>query len=143
MGQSTDAILFWGFHADEGEWDEFIGDEEGDSNWEAAYAAKKGEPAPAVEYDTEENKALHSAHWEREHKLIAAEPCEVDSHCSGDCPMPFVCVKASKTTAWRGDPKEIASLAVGPTWESELRGFCALMGIPWQEPKWWLASDWN
>ena len=138
MGQSTDAILFYGFHAEEGDWDEIIGDD-----WEDAYAAKKGDPEPGVPYDTAENKKLHSDFWNRKSKLVDAEPCEVGTHCSGDFPMPFVCVKASKTRACRGYPEEIKSLDVGEDWKAILMAFCELLGIPWQEPKWWLVSDWN
>jgi hypothetical protein len=70
---------------------------------------------------------------------------EVDTHCSGECPMPLVAVKASKTRAWRGNPMEVTSLEVKPEWEQELRAFCDLMGIDVkdQTPKWWLVSDWN
>lgn len=145
MGQSTDAILFYGFHADEGEWDEFIGigdeEEDGSTDWEDAFAAKKGTAAPTVEYES--NEELFSAYWEAKRKLIEAEPCEVDSHCSCDCPMPFVCVKKSKTTAWRGSPAEITSIAVESTWNEQLRTFCELMGIPWQKPRWWMVSNWR
>lgn len=138
MGQSTDGILFYGIHADEGEWDEQLGDE-----WEEEYASKKGVPAPTVEYDTAAHKALHQAFWDKKHDLTKAEPCAVDTHCSGECPMPYAFVKASKTRASRGYPQQITSLAVQPEWDAQLRAFCETMGIPWQQPKWWLVSDWN
>lgn len=138
MGESTDAIFFYGFHADEGEWDDFLGKE-----WESTFAAKMGTPEPDVDFDTEDHKTLHVAFWEVRKKLVDAEPCEVDTHCSGECPMPYVSVKASKTKAWRGDPQEIKSLAIDPEWNAQLKKFCELMSIPWQEPKWWLVSDWN
>jgi sulfatase maturation enzyme AslB (radical SAM superfamily) len=138
MGTSTDAILFYGFHADEGEWDDFFGEE-----WENTFAAKVGTPEPVVGFDTEKHKAEHVAFWRARKKLVEAEPCEVDSHCSGECPMPYVCVKASKTKACRGYPQEIKSLTVEPEWEIQLNKFCELMNIPWQEPRWWLVSDWT
>lgn len=168
MGQSTDAILFFGFCWDEETrrpWE--IGkdrDDEGenDEDWEARYARLKGlaEPPPIpnkgidprtgryIEDYTPEEQAIvdrRKSYWDEKRKLIEPLNVFVDTHCSGECPMPFVAIKASKTRAWRGNPMEVTSLEIKPEWEHELRAFCDLMGIDVkdQKPKWWLVSDWN
>lgn len=124
MGQSTDAILFYGFHADEGAWDDFIG-----VDWEDTFCSRKA--------------GMFAGDYDAKNKLLSSEPCQIESHCSAECPMPFVCVKASMTRAWRGYPKKIESLSVHPDWDAQLRAFCALMNVPWQEPRWWLLSMWS
>jgi hypothetical protein len=146
MGVSTDAILFWGIvSTDEDErWlrpsDE---DEEGDvPDWEARYAAAVGVPEPSEPYG-EESKPLYHDYWDRKRAAIEASGCSMGTHCSGDYPMDYVTVVASKTRASRGCPQEIRSLEVGPDWEAKLRDFCAQLGIPWQEPGWWLVSYWG
>lgn len=138
MGTTTDAILFYGFHAGENEWDEFIG--EGD--WKDVFAKVMGHPEPKAVFN-DDTKDEHIAYWKTKGALAEAEPCEVDFHCYGDSPMPYLCVKASKTVTARGDASEIKSLTVDPTWDEALQIFAKKMGIPWQQPKWWLVSYWS
>jgi hypothetical protein len=137
MGTNTDAILFYGFHHEDGEsWEEILGDD-----WEALLASKSGIVAPTGTF--EEQKAEWEEFWRRKYDLRAAEPCEVGDHCSGDYPMSFVCVKDSKINAARGYPEEIKSLDVRPEWDAQLRAFAEKMGLPWQQPRWWIASWWS
>lgn len=168
MGQSTDAILFFGFVWDEETrypWNigrESDDEENDDDDWEARYARLKGLPEPPpipdkgidprtgqfIKNYTPEEQAIvdrRSAYWDEKRALIDKVNVEVDTHCCGDCPMPFVAHKASKTRAWRGNPMEVTSLEIKPEWEQELRAFCELMGINVkdQQPKWRLVSDWN
>jgi hypothetical protein len=140
MGQSTDAYLFWGFSGEGEEEGESWIAEEFERDWESAYAAKRGLVEPtSSDFDSPEWKA----YWRQQRELIAACPCEIGSHCSSSYPIEFACITASFATARRGDPQEITSIEVGPGWRDELMAFCELMGIPWQEPKWWLASNWG
>lgn len=168
MGQSTDAILFFGFCWDEETrypWNigkDYEEQDDEEDEWETRYARLKGLPEPApipdkgidprtgryIENYTPEEQAIvdrRKAYWDEKRKLTETVTVEVDTHCSGECPMPFVAIKASKTRAWRGTPMEITSLEVNPEWEADLRAFCELMGIDVkdQTPKWWLVSDWN
>ena len=138
MGTNTDAILFYGFHADEGAWDEFIGE----NDWEDKFVEVSGRPAPKAEF-SDDTKGDYVSYWKMKKAFVDAEPCQVDFHCSGSAAMPYACVKASKTVAWRGNPIQISSLAVDPTWDEALQTFAKKMGIPWQEPRWWLVSYWG
>jgi hypothetical protein len=140
MGQSTDAYLFWGFNlpAAEDEGGEEIA--ELTEDWEERFAVAKGVPLPP-EYSDETKPAWHEF-WEKKRALVKEAGCKVDSHCSCEYPTPFVTVEASFVRAWRGDPKPITSIDVGADWEAKLRAFCETMGIKWQTPGWWLASNW-
>jgi hypothetical protein len=138
MGQSTDAILFFGFcwtEETDSPWnidkDYYDHDDQDNGEWEQRFARLKGLKNP--------NGGA------AQRKLAATSTVEVGTHCSGECAMPFVAAKASKTRAYRGCPREITSLEVKPEWEAELRAFCALMGIPvgYLMPTWWLVSDWR
>jgi hypothetical protein len=67
-----------------------------------------------------------------------------DSHCSVSCPIPFLYVEGTKTTAWRGYPKPLTSLEVDPAWQGRLAAFLESQGIDAPEgenqPGWWTAS---
>ncbi len=179
MGQSTDAILFYGYCWEESSrpWEIDSNDDSPDAfrtrhsprrqDWEARYARTKGclppsTPFPArlvtptrengwnstpTDYSAEEQAIVdqHMAYWEAKRKLVEAAMCCVNTHCSSECPMPYVAVKASQTTSWRGHMKEITSLAVDPTWDAALATFCAAMGIKTDGKKaaWWLVSYWS
>jgi hypothetical protein len=142
MGTNTDAILFYGFHGDEGAWDDiYVAWDNIYVAWEDRLAQLSGvvDPGPF----SSETEDAHVEYWKRRREIVEKEECEIDTHGSGECPMPFVCVKASKTKANRGYPQEILSLSVDPEWNAALRTFVDKMGIPWQDPKWWLVSNWE
>lgn len=134
MSTSTDGILFWGIHFDEGEF-------EPGWEWEDAYAATKGVIKPTAPYEGNEN--IYSAYWAAKRDAVESAGCLVDAHCSGEYPMFYVAVKASQTVNRRGYPEEIKSLEVGADWEAKLRAFCEALGVPWSQPKWWLVSYWG
>jgi hypothetical protein len=174
MSTSTDAILFYGYCWEEetsrpwniGRDDDEDG-EDTDDYWEERYARTKGclppsdkfpdrEVAPTREngwsstpkdYSPAEQTIIdqHRAYWEARREIVEAAPCVVDTHCSGECPMPYVAVAASRTISNRGYMSEITSLAVDPTWNDALAEFCAAMSIKTDGMKaaWWLVSDWN
>lgn len=165
MSTSTDAILFWGYSwTDETSKPWTIGTEDaGDDaetdesdDWEDRYAQASGLARPQHPYPDvprgQQPTAMQAAvmeafkqYWEAKRKLVAASGCEVRTHCSGDCPMPYVAVMASHKLAWRGDPVEITSLDVAPEWQEQLAAFCQKLGIKTEGLKatWWLVSDWS
>jgi len=184
MGQSTDAILFYGYcwedetsrpwtigaddvNEDDGRDEDEDEDDAEDDEWEARYARGKGCLPPSTPFPermvkpTRENgwsstpkdyspaeQAIidqHTAYWDAKRTIVEAATCGVGTHCSGECPMPYVAVKASETIASRGNMEEITSLAVDPAWDTELAAFCAAMGIKTNGKKaaWWLVSNWN
>jgi hypothetical protein len=170
MGQSTNAILFFGFCWDEeskSPWNigkDYDDHDDEDDSWEDRYARLKGLTEPTVKYperrakdgysspkdeeytpDELAAKKAHQAFWAEKSALTEKLGVEIDTHCCSDAPMPYVCIKASKTVTYRGDMNEITSLEVKPEWEPELRAFCEFMGIDISKAKaaWWMVSDWN
>ena len=139
MGVSTDAILFFGFSAeDEEAWSEVFGEKE----WEDKLAEKKGLLPPAEAF-SEKTRDAHREYWTKKEELVRAQGCDVGYHCSGDYPIPYVAIQESVVTAYRGSVKEVMTLEVKPGWRDQLKEFCTLLDIPWQEPKWYLVSYWG
>lgn len=152
MGQSTDAILFYGYCWDDENrypWDD--GEEE---DWEERLAERLGAPSqPEAEYPSDKDKtpeaeALRKAFsvvWDARRQKRDSLNVAMSSHCSGECPIPFIHVKDGILTANRGYPKTVSALDVKPEWDAQLADFCHLMGItpPQESPRWWLVSYWN
>jgi hypothetical protein len=154
MGQSTDAILFYGYCWDEEGAELWPEGEEGEREEpDARLARLSGVEAPDDAYppdtdrsaDAERTRKAFSKYWDACREVDERCGVEVDHHCSGDCPIPYVAVKASKTTANRGYPKTIMGLDVGCDWDKMLADYCGLMGItpPQEKPEWWLVSMWS
>ena len=138
MGVSSDAMLFYGFSAeDEDSWEEIFDGKD----WDEAIAEKKGLRAPEVDYSaSEENKEIHRAYWAKKVALLADEPCVFNMHCSDSCSILYVCIRESEVVASRGEAVEVKTLTVNLAWDGQLKAFCDLMGIPWQQPRWYLVS---
>ena len=132
MGTSTDAILVYGFEigsedeppefleAFDGDFDEYLNDISG--------LPKYGESGHTFE-----------AQWAWRDSC----PADMTMHCSYDYPMYILAVRGTKTTAYRGYPKEIKSLAIDEAKVSAFREWCEANGIEYQEPKWLLVSMWG
>lgn len=74
--------------------------------------------------------------------------CKLDTHCSGEVPMLYVCVEASETVAYRGRPERLnANMSIDPQWIAKLQQFLRALGIDPplnnQVASWWLVSDWT
>lgn len=117
MGQSTDAYIFYGI--------EFDPDE------------MNGEETKRFFRDLQEEKYDFHDH----------DPVVIHSHCSGECPIYFVCIRWSFYRAIRGfstkfDPKDLADL--DHKWmDDTLKQFCEKHGLEYSQPQWTLASDWT
>lgn len=173
MGQSTNAVLFYGYCWDEETsepWNIGKDDEEekdstdDDEDWETRYANLKGLKEPAEAYPerhatpffstprnwTPEEQVIvdkYSAYWDAKTDLAESSGCEVDLHCHGDAPMPYVCIKKSQITTYRGDMTVITqdTLKVEHDWDQQLVAFCDLMGIDVKDkkPAWYMVSYWG
>lgn len=177
MGVLTNAVLFYGYVWDEETskpW--LIGTDESDEDdedyntddeddWGTRYARIKGVVQTKEEYPdkgidpktgryiedyTPEEQAIvdrYKAFLDAKHKLVEAEPCDIDTHCSDECPMPLVAIKASVVTNYRGSmtPVNVGTLNIGEGWNEQLAAFCELMDIDTeaQEPGWYLVSYWG
>lgn len=157
MGQSTDAILAYGY------------DLGGEEEWKLQEAGEYGElpELPWYSEDDEDFQGDAEAHllkviagftetWSRENEgyrereRAAKERLgvQIDTHCSGNYPMYLLAAKI--ITASRGDAKDIdlASLTSQPVsedWDEKLRAALQALGItPNQDKaKWLLCSYWG
>lgn len=180
MGQSTDAILFYGYvWSDEGHqlWDRSDYDD-----WYEALAKRRGHASPWDLYKSSGAEAAHSnlpykdqsaayrawkdevgfdamvKEWDAIKDAIEAEhpDISVGTHCSGECPMPYICIADTEQTARRGYPEAVNVAKVSETnkawWNAALSDFIETMEIDLsapeygeapQGPGWFLVSDWN
>ena len=142
MTTSTDAILFYGYCWQDEDCDRpWMIDRDGDpddqeEDWQERYAEAMG---------MELIPGYHARQWDRIQTLVRASGCEVGTHCSSECPMPYVAVSDSIVMSHRGEMTEVRSLSVDPAWDGQLTEFCRVMGIPTSRARaaWWLVSDWS
>ena len=119
MGISTDAYLFYGVCLP----DDFY---------------------PELKIWEDEDEVVDLYNWEEVVKktdLPESNQISMGLHCHMDDPMWFVC--AEQYSAWRGSPEEIKSFAVKPKWDLQIKEFCEKLGLPYEQPKWWLVSYWG
>lgn len=135
MGQSTDAILFYGFLFEgEDELPEFITDAGFDDFYEYVKSQSMlpmyGEPG-------------HS--FEAQRKYREALPVDLVHHCSGDYPMYGLAVNGTVMTAHRGTPITLENGLpdVADDMEQAFMSWAAERGIDAPDPKWILCSNWN
>ena len=81
---------------------------------------------------------------------------ELGTHCSNDCPMPFLFDVKSKVKAWRGHPKTVGLLIADSDVSQRVCKALAwlwkehpILAERWQLPKkiqkceWYICSDWS
>ncbi|MFD9047651.1 hypothetical protein [Streptomyces zaomyceticus] len=159
MGQSTNAMLMYGYHLGSG-----------DGGWELHGLGEYGE-LPAFDWNdpededsegfqgdaekklladiggfTEEWTSGVEGYWDRKRAAQARVGVEFDTHCSGSYPMYVLAAKV--ITVYRGDVKEIdpvQDLTVQPDWDDKLRTALNVLGLnPTQETaRWLLCSYWG
>jgi hypothetical protein len=136
MGLSTDAYLFYGVDIDSAE--EPIGNgvqcppgitDEASILHFAKYGFEYTDESPL-----DSNSILEAYFAEQDWKV------EIDSHCSGEYPIYFLCTK--RHFAWRGEPQKIEEFEIGEAWNSDLAKALEAIGLAEQIPKigWYLAS---
>ena len=125
MGQSTDAYFFFGIVSNE------------DANWiELARALGVDVPSDGGDDEYNEENAEEAIR-----EYIETLGLELDTHCSCDCPMPFI--YATQVRAWRGDATRIRLEPISSSQEKELeRLFEKLKDSGWMKPAYYLASMW-
>lgn len=171
MSQSTDAILFYGYCWDE---EAELWDRDDHDEWNEAVAKRRGFNSPWDLYrdsgaEAEHNRlpygeraapyqawkesvgfeALYEA-WKETLRIIKAEhpTISVESHCSCDYPMPYICISETNQRAWRGTPVTVDVLKMQSEtaeWDAQLDNFADALDIDLadaQGPGWFLVSNW-
>jgi hypothetical protein len=175
MGQSTNAILFYGYcwHEELELWE---GSDGGEDEWAERVTKRRGATDPWKDYPNAEmtllpyedqrragdawvaaNRAALDKWREDVEKVREEFGVDIAWHCSCDCPMPYVFVVGTETTARRGYPQRIdpGSLRLegdsnAQRWDVMLDKFLteleitkpSLAGGKEQKPGWWLVSHW-
>ncbi len=135
MGQSTDAILFYGILLEEeDEVPAFIA-EAGFEDFDEYVESQSGLPLYGEEG--------HSFEAHRAYK--DSLPVEMIYHCSGDYPMYGLAVKGSKLRASRGHPITLENGLpnVSKDQEQAFLLWVSERGIEADDPKWILCSNWD
>lgn len=142
MGQSTDAILAYGFeiHSPDEGWlthepDEHI---EAQSWYKTECFEECAEAGDECDCEPDLGEILTLA--------LKGTPLSVVSHCHRDYPVWMIV--AHSIRAWRGDPKYLDLTALtnqANGWSTQFNHLWQKLGItPTQvEPRWILASDWG
>lgn len=157
MGTSTNGLLFYGYCWPDEDNDFETSMEEvvkailvgrGMTDpWDAHYVGEQPyenyKAWAATPAGKDEEEAWHAAQRQVESELGV----DWGFHCSGERSMPYLHVRGTETTAYRGSPRAITSLEIGPDWKEKLDSFLASQGIEVPEgdnqPGWWLASYWG
>lgn len=153
MGQSTDAILFYGIlvtgedQSPECPWEgqEMLDESASWSSFDDVYMLKAGLIGPEPSYEDERAK------WDKwlEKKMKVKIPVEWFSHCSGEYPMWAMAARGLRFSASRGYPHTFEGALGVLDAQANLDALkaiedaCTLMGIEFKEPEWHLVSDWS
>lgn len=126
MGLSTDAILCYGIALDD------------DESWEVH------DVMGVEEYDNDE-----FCEWlEKINEELEAVGLYIDSHCSAEYPMYYICVHETAISANRGYPQIVTMERIGiinertkEKWDKKLKEACKQYNFPYKNPEWLLMSD--
>ncbi len=146
MTTSTNALLYYGFTFTEEDEEDLPWDKEDDIDYDVDdwLCDKLGGPKePTVEWSEETSEQFHEC-WETKKKFIEELPIMIDSHCSLDCSIYFICIRESHHVAHRGYPEKLGDTIIKNLgWDTTLHEYCEKLGIEWQKPQWELASMWT
>lgn len=131
MGVSSDGLLLFGFS---------VGDDDKPPDW---LFDPEDEDADALEFDDFVcgiSDLPADAPYEARKAFIDACPAELVLYCSYDYPMYVLTVRGTTKRAYRGDLNEVGDLTVEPERIAAFKAWCETNDIPYEEPKWFLAS---
>lgn len=156
MGQSTDAILFFGYTwGEEGELEGLMArapdvDEDDARDWEEIVAKRRGHVNPWDKHESggnwcDDNREAIDE-WNAIKMAIGEEFGGVDigTHCSGDYPIAYLFVWQMRVN--RGYPESLAVLPeITDAQRQGMARWFAEFGVepPEDAPQFWLASDWT
>ena len=150
MGMDAYADIYFGFPLNSLPWQAYDSDEDGDDEYdedeevENRLYRKLGLAEPTVAY--EDDPEAHRAHWKVQRAAEEAQTCEVASdHSDYGDPMYHVHVKrANVHTSWDSDQRfEPMNFGDEAAMTEDLRAFCELMDIPFEEPGWYLTARYS
>jgi hypothetical protein len=153
MGQSSDAILFFGYDLGDSEDDGYVKLPWMDENdtldsWEDVWAEKKGLVRPKHLYGikewTPEQRKEYEEYRDKREELVEDVGVGISSHCSCHYPMYYIYTKQFRASQGYGMVVRPVMLEVDGEDIRKLREFCEFLGIDVgdMKPEWHLVSDW-
>lgn len=145
MGQSTNAIFFYGYV-----WNDEDTDLGTDDETIVESLAKQVMPNPWDTHDKtttwlQRHSAEVDAWYELRKEIENGILVTIGEHCSGDYPMPYLALKSTEVTAWRGQSRPV-SLALREDADHILVEFAndhAIDLVGAEGPGWFIASYWS
>lgn len=137
MGQSTDALMAFGFDLGEELPEIFATDAE--DGFDADEFLLRDYDAGVPDWTPDRP----TDYWCKKYEALAKLPVDIITHCSGEYPMYFLAVRGTNRRAYRGAPIVAEQYQIGEDQIAALRAFCDKHGIEWQEPRWHIFSMWN
>lgn len=143
MGQSTDAILCYGFHLSEE-----LGEDE-ETRREIENFMHEGDEFITLQYGLKEPSGSGKAeewrcYYGKKSGVLEKSGVDLVEHCCDEEPMYVLAARGSVQKAARGYPIDLGqSVAIDPSWREKLVAFCELSGIPFREPQLILFSHWR
>lgn len=147
MGQSTDAILAYGFKLgdDEETLAEIFGITDEDEAAEFGFEEFVLKLAN-VRFPKNGNEKEYELYNKAKGIALAACPVDVITHCSAEYPMYFLALRGWSRKASRGYPERLATSAlVDPPTDllDAMLSFCEKHKLIWRDPAWHLFSYWG
>lgn len=155
MGQSTDAILGFGWAGNEDEIEE-LGERDEDDGDISDLEDEETENDGVHEVDEPEDE---ESDWDIQQELEKEFGVDLNTHCSTESQMPYMFDSGSMVKANRGDPQAIETVHFRSSMGAESKRLNAAlawlwekhpdMAERWQLPKtfknltWVICSDWN
>lgn len=136
MGTSTNAYLAFGVDLGE-EYPEAFANEDDDFDWFILDQAG----FPDLEDGADEAATL--AHYRKRRAVIDTFPYDMQTHCSYDYPMYFLCIRKTLQMASRGETTEVEFPEITEQDRKDFIDFCVRHGIGAVEPKWHIFSLWG
>ena len=150
MGLDTSGILFYGILLDENlqvPWAE----PEFEFEWEDCYLARIGFVEPPPESDRSWDRETHSRWYEEKYQLwkerrkaaLSAASCSVDAYgMVSSEPCYYVALDAAHYEGSDRPPLELnpSQLQIPEDADETLRRFCETLGLPFQQPRWYLTG---
>ncbi len=122
--------------ATKGEGDYWDGGDD-EREWEEIYFAKKtGSTEPS--YETQ--KEAWTKWLDDKHKFMKNVPIQIMFSGHGDELGYNIIIQESEITSEWGDAVTLEPFVTKPEWIPAIKDFCETMGIPYQEPVWFLSS---
>lgn len=150
MGMDASADIWFGFPLKELPWRDYDRDDEDDNEDDDAeerlyrLLGLTDEDFPDYNTTDDAGRKLYSDLREKQREAVDAQTCSLSvDYAGGEEPVYYVECKRAGVHAWWDAPTKFDPTSFGDedAMCEEIREFCNFMGIPLQEPGWYLSAN--